>query len=85
MLNFLIIPIVHLMINKRENICFNDIVNRISSTYITLWGVWGGTVIYTKCVLYVDKNYNISYKSLLHSGLIGGVVSYYTYNKLFLT
>ena len=85
MLNIYLLTMINSLINKNNYYSFNTMFNKIGLTYFTLWGIWGGTIIYTKSILYFNKNYKVQYNALLHSGIIGGFVSYYTYHKLFLT
>ncbi len=78
------IAMLNSICNKNVHTTFTTMLNKVGLTYFTLWGAWGGTILYTKSILWLNKNSKITYNALLHSGIIGGIMSYHTYNRLFL-
>ena len=49
--------------------------NIVCATYATMWGAWGGTIIYTKIIMFLKEKHSIQItaKGIGISALIGGV------------
>ena len=49
--------------------------NIVGATYATMWGAWGGTIIYTKLIMFLKEKHSIQItaKGIGISALIGGV------------
>uniref|UniRef100_A0A6C0BYE7 Uncharacterized protein n=1 Tax=viral metagenome TaxID=1070528 RepID=A0A6C0BYE7_9ZZZZ len=68
--------------------------NIVCATYATMWGAWGGTIIYTKLIMFLKEKHSmqkhsiqkhsiqITAKGIGISALIGGVSTVNIYLKL---
>ena len=63
--------------------------NIVGTTYATMWGAWGGTIIYTKLIMFLKEKHSmqkhsiqITAKGIGISALIGGVSTVNIYLKL---
>jgi len=68
--------------------------NIVGATYATMWGAWGGTIIYTKLIMFLKEKHSmqkhsmqkhsiqITAKGIGISALIGGVSTVNIYLKL---
>lgn len=58
--------------------------NIVGATYATALGAWGGTIIYTKIIIFFKKKHSIQItaKGIGISALIGGVSTVNIYLKL---
>ena len=58
--------------------------NIVGATYATMWGAWGGTIIYTKLIMFLKEKHSIQItaKGIGISALIGGVSTVNIYLKL---
>lgn len=58
--------------------------NIVGTTYATALGAWGGTIIYTKIIMFLKEKHSIQItaKGIGISALIGGVSTVNIYLKL---
>jgi|TARA_B110000208_G_C11552343_1_gene352164 hypothetical protein len=58
--------------------------NIVGATYATAMGAWGGTIIYTKIIMFLKEKHSIQItaKGIGISALIGGVSTVNIYLKL---